>query len=310
MERELKETAAAEKYYRLDANGHKCYTNGPGKPPIFIQAILDDREMSDNEFFRITNAYLDWDKQGDDAAVLEPLIALLAKWGDKLIFAFEDRMAQLLYSLDTRRIANNVYKGEHFSKDDFLYTRCVVLVNGKQYYNDIIRGVRRLGADLQFDAILYAPVCAWARCHLRAPEAYPHVPPVSYETMSNQEAWQEVTPATLASFISANVEEPLEVRQVFCECGCRDFRVRLDAGCGAMQLTCLKCGTEKLQFTSAELWQTCRPRRRKCGNCRSEVLNVSVGLVKQPDGRLQRVYLGARCVKCDELFMLANWPLD
>lgn len=309
MKKEVTE-AAGGKYYTLDEKGRKCYTDGPGKPPIFIQAIIDNQKMSAVDFFHITDAYLNWDKQGDDEAVLEPLIALLAEWGDDLIFAFEDRMAQILYSLDTRRIANNVYKGEHFSADDFLYTRCVVLVNGKQYYNDIKRGVRRLGADLEFEAILYAPVCAWARCHLRAPEAYPHVPPVSYETMSNREAWREVTPTTLADFISANAQEPLEVQQVFCECGCQDFRVRQDSGCGAIKLSCLKCGTEKLLFTSTKLWEECRPRRRKCGNCRSEVLNVSVGLAKWPDGHVRRVYFGARCIKCDELFMLANWSLN
>lgn len=45
------------------------------------------------------------DKAGNDAAVLEPLIIFLSKWGDELIFAFDDMMAELLYSLDTKKIA-------------------------------------------------------------------------------------------------------------------------------------------------------------------------------------------------------------
>lgn len=49
------------------------------------------------------NACLDWEKQGDDIAVIEPLVTLLAAWGDDLIFAFHDTMAELLYSLDTQK---------------------------------------------------------------------------------------------------------------------------------------------------------------------------------------------------------------
>lgn len=79
------------------------YSAGPGKPPIFIQAILQERRMSAIDFFHLTDAYLDWGKKGDDLAVVEPLVALLAKWGDGLIFTFDDTMAELLYSLDTKK---------------------------------------------------------------------------------------------------------------------------------------------------------------------------------------------------------------
>lgn len=91
----------------------KYYTSGPGKPPIFVQAILDKKKMSAIDFFHITDTYLDWDKKGDDMAVVEPLIAFLAQWGDDLIFAFDDTMAELLYSLDTRKIAEVIYKDEY-----------------------------------------------------------------------------------------------------------------------------------------------------------------------------------------------------
>lgn len=302
--------AGRPKYYILDDQGRKCYTDGPGKPPIFVQAIIDKQKMTLMEFFHITDAYLDWDKKGDDEAVLEPLIAFLAKWGDDIIFAFEDKMAEILYSLDRRKFANHIFKGKPFSAEEFLHTRCVALVNGKQYYSDIISGSIRMVGGLEFEAVLYAPVFAWARCHLRAPEAYPHVPPFSYESMSNKEAWLEVTPELLAKFISAKAKERLSVQQVVCSCGCQEFRVRQDAGRGAVQLTCSKCEAERLVFTSPEFWQACRPRRRKCGNCRNDILRVSVGVTQRPKGLRQHVYFGAHCVNCDELFMLSNWPLD
>ncbi|MDE6701720.1 MAG: DUF4240 domain-containing protein [Acetatifactor sp.] len=167
----------------------KYYTAGEGKPPIFVQAIIDNKRMSAVDFFHITDAYLDWDKAGNDAAVLEPLIIFLSKWGDELIFAFDDMMAELLYSLDTKKIARDIYKDADFSGDDFLYTRCVALVNSKRFYNDVVKGRRKMKANLGFEAILYVPGLAWARLHDRNSKDYPHVTEFCYETMSNAEGW-------------------------------------------------------------------------------------------------------------------------
>lgn len=169
----------------------KYYFAGPEKPPIFVQAIIDNKRMSPVDFFHITDAYLDWDKAGDDDAVLEPLIAFLSRWGDELIFAFDDTMAELLYSLDTRKIARDIYKDACFSGDEFLYIRCVALVNSKRFYNDIVKGRRKLKGDLEFEAILYVPGRAWARLHGKDSKDYPHVTEFCYETMSNAGGWSE-----------------------------------------------------------------------------------------------------------------------
>ena len=131
----------------------KYYTSGPGKPPIFIQAILYEKRMSAIDFFHLTDACLDWEKQGDDIAVIEPLVTLLAAWGDDLIFAFHDTMAELLYSLDTQKIAGDIYKDRSFSADEFLYIRCAALINSKRYYNDIVSGRRKLKGSLSFESI-------------------------------------------------------------------------------------------------------------------------------------------------------------
>lgn len=169
----------------------KYYTSGPGKPPIFIQAILYEKKMSAIDFFHLTDAYLDWEKKRDDIAVIEPLITLLATWGDGLIFAFHDTMAELLYSLDTRKIAWDVYKGSNFSADEFLYIRCAALINSKRFYNDIISGRKKLKGDLTFEAILCVPAFAWARFHGKNANEYPYTASYCYETMSNLEGWKE-----------------------------------------------------------------------------------------------------------------------
>lgn len=166
------------------------YTSGPGKPPIFIQAILHEKKMSAIDFFHLTDAYLDWEKKGDDLAVIEPLIALLATWGDGLIFTFHDMMSELLYSLDTKKIASDIYKGNNFSADEFLYIRCVALINSKRFYNDIFSGRKKLKRNLTFEAILCVPAFAWARLHGKNADEYSHTTKYCYETMSNIEQWE------------------------------------------------------------------------------------------------------------------------
>lgn len=100
-------------------------------------------------------------------------------------------MAELLYSIDSRVIANSIYKDmEHFSGDEFLYIRCTALVNGKPYYNAILKGRRKLKANMEFEAILYVPMLAWARRHGKDTE-YPHTTKLSYETGSNEAGWRE-----------------------------------------------------------------------------------------------------------------------
>ena len=169
----------------------KYYTAGEGKPPIWIQPILEKGEMTDIDFFHFTDM-LDWSKQGDDMAVMEPLIACLVQWGDNLIFAFAEKMAELLYRLDTKEIAAGAYKKEeYFSDDEFLYIRCTALVNGKPFYNAIVNKRRKLKRDLEFEAILYAPVCAWTRLHGKSAGEYPYVTKVSYESGSNKEGWDK-----------------------------------------------------------------------------------------------------------------------
>lgn len=168
----------------------KHYSGGEEKPPIWIQPIIEDGRMSDIDFFHFTDM-LDWEKQGTDEAVLEPLIAFLAKWGDNVIFAFDDKMTELLYSLDTYNVAKHIIESsDYFSTDDFLYARCVALINGKPYYNAILKGRKKLSLDSEFESILYVPMTAWERLHNEDSIEYPHESELSYETYSNKEGWE------------------------------------------------------------------------------------------------------------------------
>lgn len=170
----------------------KCYSGGEGKPPIWIQPIIESGKMFDTDFFNFTNM-LDWEQQGTDEAVLEPLIAFLAKWGDNVIFAFHNKMAELLYSLDTYNIAKHIIESSaYFSPDAFLYTRCVALINGKPYYNAILNGRQKLSAYSEFESILYVPIKAWERLHNEDGDKYPYVSELSFETYSNKSGWENM----------------------------------------------------------------------------------------------------------------------
>lgn len=168
----------------------KTYTGGEGKPPIWIQPIIEKGSMHDLDFFHFTDM-LDWSKQGDDDAVLEPLVSFLFQYGDNVIFAFEDKMTELLYTLDCYEIAKPlIEKWGHISSDGFLYARCTALINGKPYYNAILKGKKKLLADKEFESILYVPMNAWKRLHRTNEENYPHITKLSYETFSNKEGWE------------------------------------------------------------------------------------------------------------------------
>lgn len=285
----------------------KYYYAGPGKPPIFIQAIIDKKKMSAIDFFYLTDAYLDWEKQGDDLAVLEPLITLLAKWGDELIFAFDDMMAELLYSLDTRKIAQAIYKGEEFSADEFLYIRCVALINSKPFYNDIINGRKKLKRNLDFEPILCVPAFAWERRHGKAASEYPYTTKFCYETMSNREGWKEITEKDIDDFLCKTSKKELAIKPVVCQCGKNKFQVALDKNKGVIEVCCEYCSESKKLPDCREIGDACRLRMKKCSICKNDSFCIHMGFDRRESGSTIGVYIGALCTKCESLSLLADW---
>lgn len=145
--------------------------------------------MNDKQFWKIMDL-ADWNKRGDDEAVLAPVVDKLSTMDDAEIFGFEDVMAKLLYDIDNQEIALQLYGPElHFSEDLFLYQRCVALCNGEKYYKRIVNGKENLDPDKEFESVLYVPHLAWAKKHQADSGDYPHFPEISYETGSNEDLW-------------------------------------------------------------------------------------------------------------------------
>lgn len=143
--------------------------------------------MSQYQFFWETMELCDWAHEGDDANVLKPVIQYLSRQEDSQIFRFHDLMSELLYELDTKTLAAQCEKAEpNMSDDSFLYSRCVALINGPAYYELVKAGRRKEIWNMEFESLLYIPERAWSLKHKKPEEQYPHIPPVCYETGSNQ----------------------------------------------------------------------------------------------------------------------------
>lgn len=146
--------------------------------------------MDRKQFFEIMMTICDWDASGDDEKVLAPLVAYLAQQPDETIFSFEETMAALLFELDTKKNFRKARRYYAHSEDSFLYSRCCALINGEEYYEAAKAGKVSDLWQMEFEAILGVPMCAWEKKHNIDSDNYPYLPTISYETGSNTEGWK------------------------------------------------------------------------------------------------------------------------
>lgn len=126
------------------------------------------------DFFWTTMELCDWSKEGDNDKVLKPVIKYLSKQDDGNIFEFDDLMTELLYDLDTKKLADQCEKVDPLMCDDtFLYSRCAALINGPDFYEKVKRGRMKKVWSMDFEALLYVPGKAWALKHRRFVDDYP-----------------------------------------------------------------------------------------------------------------------------------------
>ena len=84
--------------------------------------------MTDQDFWELVSL-LDWDKTGDDDAVIEPVVVELSERDEETIFGFEDILTKILFDLGTmahvKEIGEAAYvsNDNYFSVDGFLYAR-------------------------------------------------------------------------------------------------------------------------------------------------------------------------------------------
>lgn len=152
------------------------------------------RMMPLPDFWRLI-ALLDWDHEGDDDAVLAPVVEALAALPKTDIRGFQERLTHLLYLIDTRAhaLASGLLseKDDYLSVDAFLFARCVVVANGQAFYDDVLAKPQTMPQDMEFEALLQLASAAWEQ--KTDGDDFDHETGCSYETYSNQAGWTTET---------------------------------------------------------------------------------------------------------------------
>jgi hypothetical protein len=148
--------------------------------------------VKETDFWNYINK-LNWDETGDDDAVIEPAIKALSKLDVQEIYDFEEILSQKLFALDTinhaKEIGEDAYKNEseYFSKDAFLYARCVIVANGKDCFEHMLSNPKDFPKDMEFEALLSISQEAY---ELKTDQEWEFVAKTDYETFSNKAGWK------------------------------------------------------------------------------------------------------------------------
>ena len=144
-----------------------------------------------NDFWHIIEK-LDWSKEGDDDAVVEPVVQALQNQPLAHIYRFSDILSEKLWHLDARQYAQIFLKnteGEgYLSVDDFLYARCAVVANGRDFYEKVLQNSSKMPTEATFEPLLYVVMDAYKR---KTGKEFMSIPAFNYETYSNKEGWKK-----------------------------------------------------------------------------------------------------------------------
>lgn len=147
--------------------------------------------FSDGNFWNAISL-LDWNKEGDDEKIIEPLVSFLSEQPIGHIYRFSDILSEKLWQLDTYAHAKIFLDDPEeeglLSVDDFLYTRCAVVVNGQNYYEKVLANPQLMPSDLTFEPLLYISLKAYKR---KTGKNFAPVSAYNYETYSNKKGWQK-----------------------------------------------------------------------------------------------------------------------
>ena len=172
---------------------HKGYSETKELTNIPEKTISEYKPMDVEEFWKVISSF-NWKKTGDDEAVLRPALKKLVSMTVEDIKQFAEILATKLYELDGLVYASNIgsdsYKGknEFFSTDYFLYVRCCVVANGKDYYNQVLSNPKNMPKEMDFEALIYLADEAYNK-KLKTEGEFIETK-LSFETFSNIEKWK------------------------------------------------------------------------------------------------------------------------
>jgi Protein of unknown function (DUF4240) len=158
-----------------------------------VQIRLQDKSpaddlFSESDFWQIIDK-IDWTKKGGQNKIT-PAVKVLAAMPVASIYLFADQLSEKLYRLDTRAHATNyaVNEPDNFiSADDFLYARCAVIAEGKDYFEKVVDNPTEMPADIVFEPLLHLADDAF---EMKMNIPFNYIPTYNYETQSNKSGWQ------------------------------------------------------------------------------------------------------------------------
>lgn len=163
---------------------------GNAELEIRVHNLPDSAEVMGEEEFWALIAKLDWSKSDDNNRIIEPVVAALSQMPVAKIYQFYDILSEKLWHLDTSAHADAMMRDDpddYFSDDEFLYTRCCVVANGKEAYQSVRSDPSNFPADLAFEDLLYVAANAYER---KTGKRFLSTPAFNFETGSNKQGWQ------------------------------------------------------------------------------------------------------------------------
>lgn len=157
-----------------------------------LEVVLPEqtKELSESDFWELIGL-LNWENGRTSAAVIEPLVRVLARASVPFIYAFQERLAEFLYQLDQQQFAEHLGEERYrphvpFDADNFLAARAAIVANGKHFFQRVLADPTKMPGDFTFEAILSAAQLAYER---KTNLKWNFLPKVSYETFSNTKGW-------------------------------------------------------------------------------------------------------------------------
>ena len=151
--------------------------------------------MNEVEFWDIIDL-LNWDEEGNDDAVIEPLVSFLSMKKEEEICAFQEILCRKLYDIDgeayAREIGKDAYQDQdhHFSRDWFLAARACAVANGQGFYEEILQDPSLMPKDLGFAALTAVAGRAFRK---KTGKPLSYVPRFSEQSMSNLDLWPSLS---------------------------------------------------------------------------------------------------------------------
>lgn len=151
------------------------------------------RRMEEADFWEIIGL-LDWDHEDeDDTAVIAPAVKRLAALSIHYIYDFKNLLSEKLYALDTFQHAQNIgedewQEGKYFSVDNFLYARCCVVANGRDFYQQVLKNPAEMPKNMTFEPLLRIAGDAYRK---KTGKQLAFVTTYNIETYSNELGWKD-----------------------------------------------------------------------------------------------------------------------